>query len=233
MIDIHAHVLPGVDDGVVDLEESLAMLKNYEQAGVRAVFATSHVAPKRGYANTRERLEKALERVRHAAQEANIDVTLYLGAEIDNHPQLANVLQQAPSLNDSRVVLLDFGMKQADIEEVCYELSLRDYTVIVAHPERYFYITMEAIRRLKKQGVLMQVSAPHLIKRGSKDAQKIARKMLKEGLIDFVASDAHRAKGMPGDVMKKAYQYVQKKAGTVQAERLFSENAKSWLLGRD
>ncbi len=231
MIDIHSHVLPGVDDGVVDLEESLTMLKNYEAAGVSAVIATSHVAPKRGYANTRQQLEKTLNRLKTAAQQHHINVELYLGAEVDNHPNLKQVLKDAPSLNDSGVVLIDFGMKQADIAEVCYELSLLDYTVILAHPERYFYIKMDTIRALHKQGVLMQVSAPHLIGHGSKKAQTLAKKMLKEKLIDFVATDAHRARFAPGDMLKKAYRRVQKKTSTLYAEAIFKENAKEKLFG--
>ena len=232
MIDIHTHILPGVDDGSTDIEESITMLKNFQACGVTAVFATSHVAPKRGYQNTVSNLINSFDILKQKVQEAGIKIELYLGSEIDNHEALEEIIKTAPTLNNTNFVLLDFGMKKADIEDITYELRIRNIYTIVAHPERYTYLDIETIRTLKKQGVLFQVSAPHLIKRGRKEAQKLAKQMLKENLIDFVASDAHHANKL-NNAMKLAYDMVKKKTSQAYANKIFKTNAEKLLINHD
>ncbi len=232
MIDIHTHILPQVDDGAKDIEESLTMLKNFEQCGITAVFATSHVAPNRGFNNTKATLINIFDTLQKRVQEAAINIKLYFGSEIDDHEKLEAIIASAPTMNNTNYVLLDFGMKKADIEDITYELKIRNIKTIVAHPERYTYLDIETIRRLKKQGVLFQVSAPHLIKHGRKASQKIAKQMLKEQLIDFVASDAHHANTM-NNAMQKAYDVVKKKTSLEYAEKIFIKNAETYLINNE
>ncbi len=226
MIDIHTHVLPGLDDGAKDLEESLAMLKGFALNGVTDVFLTSHVAPRRGYLNDKLILQKAFDHLKEAAKD--IPINLYLGSEIDQDKALESIIEMSPLMHDSSFVLIDFGMRKVDIEDIVYELKIKGYKVIIAHPERYFYTTYLDLVRLKKQGVYFQVSAPHLVKQGSKEAQKIAHRLLKDDLIDFIASDAHNAFNV--DVMAKAKKVVIKKKDDITAHKLFYENAKKLLI---
>jgi protein-tyrosine phosphatase len=230
MIDIHTHILPGVDDGVTTLEESLIILENFANNGVTAAVATSHVAKRRGYANTHDNLKARFETLVEAKNKANIPIELYLASEVDEQDDLFDVLKEIPLFNNN-TVLLDVGMRKCDVESVIYELSIRGYNTIIAHPERIFYFDIEIIRSLKKKGVMFQVSAPHLIKLGNKTAQKLAKQMLKEKLIDVVATDTHHA-NQYNDSMKRAYDVVAKKVSEEYAKRIFVENPKI-LIGLD
>lgn len=226
MIDIHTHLLPGLDDGATDLEESLTMLKNMAASGITDLFLTSHVAPRRGFLNDKETLKNAYLAFKEHAKD--IPVNLYLGSEVDQEKDLDLLLEASPTMNETDFVMIDFGMRKVDIEEIVYELKIKGYKIIIAHPERYFYTSYEDLVRLKKQGVYFQVSAPHLVKEGSKDAQKKALRLLKEDLIDFIGSDTHHTGNE--DVMARAYKLVQKKKDEATARKLFYENAKKHLI---
>lgn len=226
MIDIHTHLLPGLDDGSSDLEESLTMLKAMAENGVTDLFLTSHVAPRRGFLNDKLTLQEAFLSFKEQAKA--IPVNLYLGSEIDQEKDLESLLEVSPTMNETSFVMIDFGMRKVDIEDIVYELKIKGYKVIIAHPERYFYTSYEDLVHLKKQGVFFQVSAPHLVKEGSKEAQKKALRLLKEDLIDFIGSDTHHTGNE--DVMARAYKVVQKKKDEETAQKLFYENAKKHLI---
>ncbi|MFW6319304.1 MAG: tyrosine-protein phosphatase [Bacillota bacterium] len=224
MIDIHTHILPGVDDGATTIEESLIILENFAKNGVTAAVATSHVAKRRGYPNTTAILQARFDQLVTAKNKAGINIALYLASEVDEQDDLFDIIKGVPLFNNN-TVLLDVGMRKCDVESVLYELSIRGYNTIIAHPERIFYFDIELIRTLKKRGALFQVSAPHLIKLGSKNAQKLAKQMLKEQLIDVVATDTHHA-NQYNDSMKRAYDVVVKKTSAAYAKRIFIENPK-------
>ncbi len=231
MIDIHTHILYGVDDGSKSLEESLAMLKGMEESGVKVVFLTPHVARKRGYYDIPIFKERFNE-IKKAAQSQGLKIKLCLGSEVDESDNLFEDLDQAPNMNGTNVYMVDFGMRKTNIEEIVYESLVKGIPIIVAHPERYFYVDFEMLKAIKKAGALFQVSAPHLIKLGNKDAQKLAQKLLKEDLIDFIGSDTHHQHN-DLSVMKKAYKYVVKKKGKDVADKLFYMNAKALMCDYD
>jgi protein-tyrosine phosphatase len=229
MIDVHTHIMPNVDDGAKSLEESLKLLNGLSQTGVTHVFLTPHVAKKRGYFETKETFTDHFNALCDAAKA--IPIKLLLGSEVDESDDLIDVLSTAHTMNESNFVLIDFGMRKCDIEDVVYECQIKGYKVIVAHPERYFYTSMDVLRRLKKQGAYFQVSAPHLIKLGHKDAQKKAKQLLNENLIDFIGSDIHRD-GIVMNAMEKAYKVIEKKKGQAVADALCYLNAKKYLVDK-
>lgn len=222
MIDIHTHILFGVDDGAKTIQQSIDMIKAASKQGVKAVFLTPHIAPLRGYTTTKQVLTDRFNQLSKEVSKLNIPIKLFLGAEVDEQDRLSEVIGQSHTINNTNYVLIDFGMRESDISEVCYTLNVKGYKVIVAHPERYSNITFDMLVHLKKEGALFQVSAQHLIKRGSRRARKIAIKMLKYDLIDFVASDAHRFEHFK--TMKEAYDCVRKRKGKMKANELFIKN---------
>ncbi len=224
MIDTHTHILPGVDDGVEDYEEALEALEAMEKAGISHVFATPHFSTWRSFMESYETYHERLETLREKATEAGIGVKLYIGSEIDESDELFEFIDQAPSLNGTPYILVDFMMRDADIEEIAYELKLYDYVLIIAHPERYPDVSLEAWEEVKAQGALLQVTAKHLIKKGQPQFNRLARKLLKEDLVDLVASDLHSPRH--ARTMKKAYDYVKRKKGKKVADALFYDNAK-------
>ncbi len=227
MIDIHTHLMPGVDDGVKTVEEALECLKAMEENGVEAVFLTPHVAKKRRY----YKLDVFHERfalIQEALKAEKRSINVYLGSEIDESDGLFEDIEKAPSMNGTNVYMIDYGMREANIEESIYECLVRGVHVIVAHPERLDYLDFKRLKAIKAEGALFQVSAPHLIKMGDRRAQKMARKLLKEDLIDFVASDTHSSHNRM-DIMAKAYRYVKKKKGADVAHKIFYMNAKALM----
>ena len=227
MIDIHTHLLYGVDDGVKTLEESVKVLAAMEASGVETVFLTPHVARKRGFYQLKL-FKTRFKEIQNAIKKENLKINIVLGSEIDDSKALLDDIEVAPSMNGTNVYMVDFGMKRTNIEEIVYECSVRGIHIIVAHPERYYYADLEMLKEVKKAGGLLQVSAPHLLKMGNKKAQKLARKLLKEDMIDFIGSDTHR---LTNDlsVMEKAYRYVAKKKGDECAYKLFYMNAKALM----
>lgn len=227
MIDIHTHILPGVDDGFQTENESLKMLESMASQGIKGVVLTPHQALKRGYFHSKETLEVYFDQFKQTVKEAGINIALYLGAEVDDVADLFEVLKDTPSLNGSNHVLIDFGMSQANLKEVCYELRIRGYVPIVAHVERLSDFKLETILALKAEGALLQVNAKHLIKKGSKVAVKQAAFLLKKGLIDVVGSDAHHIDSAAD--MQNAYALVEKKQGKAAADAMFMARAQNIL----
>ncbi|PKK98045.1 MAG: hypothetical protein CVV57_08935 [Tenericutes bacterium HGW-Tenericutes-2] len=222
MIDLHAHILFGVDDGAPDLNESIKMLESAANAGIHSVCLTPHVSPYRRNLSTQEEIQKAFEILKDKINEQHIDISLFLGAEIDEHESILKTLEHGHTLNNSKYVLVDFSRRDIDISEMVYELRIHGYKVVIAHPERTKFFNIELLKQLKREGALLQVSSPNLTGNIYRKVCKRARLLLKEDLIDVVASDAHSATDVSS--MKSAYHYVVKKKGLRTAEKLFIEN---------
>jgi protein-tyrosine phosphatase len=227
MFDTHTHIIPGVDDGVQNMDEALAILKGYEKDGVKGVCLTPHFALLRGFYEDKGFYEEHFEKLKAAVREEGIDMALYLGSEIDEYDDLDGLISKAHTMNNTNHVLVDFGMREARIDEVVYTLKMKGYNTVVAHAERYHYMTLSDWKRVKKEGALLQVNARHLLKGGGKRSQKMAAILLKEGMVDLIASDIHAIKHI--HTMKKAYRTVAKKKDKATAERLFVENPKRIL----
>ncbi|MFW6299098.1 MAG: tyrosine-protein phosphatase [Bacillota bacterium] len=227
MIDTHSHLLPGVDDGVQNEEDALAILKAYSKDGVKGVCLTPHYALLRGFHEEKAYYETRFEALKKQVKAAGIEIDLYLGSEIDEYDNLEAIIEKSHTMNNTHYVLIDFGMRKAEIEEVVYTLKMKGYQTVVAHPERYRYMNIEAWKKVRNEGGLLQVSAAHLIKEGSKRSQKMAMELFKEDMIDLVASDIHHPDYAKS--MVKAYKFVKKKKDKATADRLFDTTPKKVL----
>lgn len=227
MIDTHTHLLPAVDDGVQNEADALKVLKTYSDDGVKGVCLTPHYALLRGFHEDKSYYASRFETLKKAVKDAGIGIDLYLGSEIDEYDNLEALIEEAHTMNGSNYVLIDFGMRKAEIEEIVYTLKVKGYHTVVAHPERYRYMDISAWKKVRREGGLLQVSASHLIKEGSRRSQKVALEFLKEGMIDLVASDIHSP--LESHAMGKAYAFVKKKKDIATAERLFFTTPKKVL----
>jgi len=229
MIDIHAHILPGVDDGSPSVEASLAMLKEVASQGVTDMICTPHF--REHFTCLPERLKEVFEEFKAEVKKQNIPVNLYLGQEIYAVDSVKKLIQEGKvlRLNNTEFVLLEFStVNKTDIVETVYELRNAGFTPIVAHIERYRYLTMDDIYELKNEGGYIQVNASSLVGEGKRNYGKIVRKLFKEGCVDFVASDVHCGRKV---CLKQAYDYVLKKFGEDAAEVVFKANAKQITEG--
>jgi protein-tyrosine phosphatase len=227
VIDLHTHILFDVDDGAHSIEDSISMLKTASSIGIKHVVLTPHVSKYRPSKCSNSAILDRFEDLKKEVNQRGIEISLYLGAEIDEHDDLIETVKSGCNIHKSKYVLVDFTMRTTDISEVIYEMNLYGYKVIIAHPERIDYIDYETLISFKKEGALFQVSSNHLVYKHPKSAHKIAMKLLKDELIDIVSSDAHDMSTILS--MKKAFDVVLKKKGKDYAQKVFVDFPKQIL----
>ena len=229
MIDIHSHLLPLVDDGSKDEEISLNRLIEAEKFGVTDVILTPHY--KTDFKKTPEELREVFLGFNEKKNARNINVNLYLGNEIHYKKSTRNTLKEGLvlTLNGTKYVLIEFEyFKPTDVTEVVYGLLLDGYIPIVAHVERYAYVTNADIMEIKNMGGLIQVNAGSFVGDCKRRLKRRVKKLFKLSLIDFVASDEHASRQ---NYLSQARDFVVKKFGENVANKVFIENAKK-IIGQ-
>lgn len=198
MVDIHCHVLFGVDDGSADLNESIEMMRIAQEGGTDSVFATPHCNIPGSVRNYWcEELSNRLKRLNVALLQEGIGVKVYSGQEIFATPETPKLLDNGSliTLNSSRYALIEFDFEEYSVEAYAILQSVvsHGYVPIVAHPERYGFVYEEedAARRLKDIGCLLQINKGSLKGSFGTSARKTAYRLLDAELADFIASDAH------------------------------------------
>lgn len=227
MIDVHSHILPFVDDGCKTLEESLTLLGEYVQQGVKTFFLTPHYR-KDEYEPSVEELRRIFNDFEKVALEKFPNVKLYLGEEIFCDTNVYKLLKdgKVTTFDGTNKVLLEFNYTAfTDIADYAYNVMYAGYTPIIAHIERYEYLSrIDQIVEMKENGALIQVNAESLL-------DPVLRKrifiLIKNELIDFIGSDAHYSRKA---CMKEAYKIIAKKFSKDIADKLFYKNAENLLL---
>lgn len=221
MIDLHSHILPGMDDGAYDLEEALRMADLAVRGGVTAMVATPHCAGDR----TME-VRESLARLRAGLRSAGIPLKVYAGMEIFGSPQTARMLSQGRllTLAGSRYPLIEFDFESDGERETAVLQSVvqAGYTPLVAHPERYRYVreNPELVNLWKRMGCLFQVNRGSLLGRFGPGARAMAVELTDRGFATVVASDAHSST-MRTPWMGDVWELL---------SRRFSPDAAIWLL---
>lgn len=192
--DIHAHLLPGVDDGFPDFEKTMEGLSFMKRLGFKKVKMTPHFM--RDYReNTRESIEERYKAFLAEAGDA-IPVELSLGGEymldscfLDRFEEGFLTLDK-----DHSMVLCETSYMKADpnAKEMLYQIMLKGYQPVIAHPERYNYASMPLYKRWKERDYMLQLNLLSLAGAYGDLTKTKARQLLKEGLYDYVGSDLHR-----------------------------------------
>lgn len=202
MIDIHTHILPNVDDGSSDFDTSCKLLELELENGVNKVICTPH----QNYLNLNKDL--LIEKFNEFKNKINLDIELYLGSEIYYYKGFLNDLENGKllTLNNSKYILIEFSTSQnTDIIDIVYSIRLKGYIPIIAHIERYSYLNNEDYLKIKKEGALIQINASSF---NYTNTKKIIKYLLKNNLVDFVASDCHDLNRRSVDFFKiKKYIY--------------------------
>lgn len=209
MIDLHTHVLPGIDDGCRTLEESLALLRAASADGVRVLAATPHV--RSDFPTTPETMERLVREVRAAAGDAGIAVEIATGGEIafDRLEEMtADEIRRFGLGGNPDVVLLEFPYSAwpLGLEQRLVRLQAEGFTPVLAHPERNAEVQAapERLEEHVSRGALIQVTAGSLDGRLGASSKRAARSLLDRRLVHLLASDAHapevRRVGLSGAV---------------------------------
>ena len=196
MIDIHTHIIPCVDDGSPNLETSINMIKHEIAIGVDTIICTPHHIYHR-YEKNVEEIKKQFELLKSEAEKLNLPVKLYLGQEIcyTHREDIIKMLKEGKllTLNNTNRILLEFSFTREpeDVLDVIYNFSINGYEVIIAHVERYEWMTIDKVKTLKNEGALIQINSNSYLGMTTWKEKRMTRKLLKLGLVDFVASDTH------------------------------------------
>lgn len=208
MIDFHSHILPGIDDGSRNLEQSIAMVNEAKEAGFTKIILTSHYMENYYECNERDR-RQLLKKVQENVQ----GIELILGNEIYITNNIIELLQngQASSINGTKYVLFEFPLittRPMNDKEVIYRLVENGYIPIIAHPERYPFIqeNPDYLFELEEMGALFQANYGSIIGMYGLKAKKTLKILLKNNLISFFGSDVHR----PEQVYNKMPKIIKK-----------------------
>ncbi len=235
MIDVHCHVLCGVDDGAENFEASLQMARQAAEHGTTAIIATPHAnIPDAPYEFTCQDILQKVEKFNLALAREGIALTVYPGCEIFGAGEFVKLLKDGKllTLNNSRYPLVEFDFYEhpasvfMKLEELCSE----GFVPIVAHPERYAFVEDDemSISVLKDMGCLIQCNKGSILGRFGASAKFVAHQMLVRGQVDFIASDAHGFH-MRTPILEDAYQVVCDLYGEAYAKVLFETNPQKLL----
>lgn len=192
MIDLHSHILPGLDDGARTMNDALSMARMALDSGITAMAATPHCAGDRA-----AEVYDAWQRLRGALREQELPLHLYLGMEIFGTFETARLLREGKlfTLNGSRYPLIEFQFRSDGADETAILRSViqEGYRPVVAHPERYEYIQQDPqlVNQWMQMGCLFQVNRGSLMGRFGSQAQETAFALVDRGFATAVASDAH------------------------------------------
>ena len=205
MIDIHTHILPNVDDGSKDIKTSIEMIEQEIKQGVTDIVLTPHIQSTVTKANTAKR-QAQFEILKSEVNQRGLKINLHLGAEIMYHAHIETDFNKY-AFGKNRYVLIEFSTKvETPIEEVCFDMMAMGYQVIVAHVERYSYLSIDDIKSIKASGALIQVNASAILNKDPLASKKIVKKLIKQKLIDVIATDTHNMDQRPPNLLEaKAY----------------------------
>ena len=194
--DVHSHLLPGLDDGVKSLEESMAVIAFFQKLGYTKLITTPHVMHDH-YRNTPESIHAALATVRRHMQEHNIAVVLEAAAEYYLDEYLMRLLEADEKMltfGDGFLLFeTNFISEPLNLNEFIFAATTRGYKPVLAHPERYLYLhdNHERIEDLINRGVLFQINLGSLAGLYSRKVQNMAGKLIERGFVHLLGSDCH------------------------------------------
>jgi protein-tyrosine phosphatase len=232
MIDIHTHVLPGIDDGAQDLQESYEILQALSDQGVTELVATPHIISG-VYENSRKIIAGKITEVRELIQKRNLNMTLHSGAELYCEPDLVSkVKKEDLTLAQSNYVLIETALQRFpdNFEEILFNFQQEGFRPIIAHAERFspFMNNIDYLLTIVNREIYVQMNSGSIWGVYGNAVKELALEMLNLGCVHVIASDVHGLKKRP-ILMKDTYDLVASNYSEELAEILFYENPKRIL----
>lgn len=237
MIDIHAHVLPGLDDGPLDIVEAIRMCRIAASDGISTIVATPHTG-NGVYMNGRDRILESVAALNRRLQEEGIAVEILPGADVHVNHDMAGMVAagNAMTVNDkgrSMMVELPHHMIPPNFGHLIFALKLKGITPVITHPERNVFIKkhVKELRAWVNLGALIQITAMSLTGGFGDGVRQLSREMLKENLVHFIATDAHSATQRP-PILSRARDAAAKLIGEAEASHLVITNPRLIVEGK-
>jgi protein-tyrosine phosphatase len=238
MIDIHTHILPGVDDGVETMEEAVEFAGMAAGDGVTTIVATPHC--KEGFwPNDRASVLRDVSALRERLATEGVDIEILPGSEVHVCPELVERIAdgRAVTLGDNgKTLLLELSLSQypVELENLVFQLKLAGIHTIFAHPERvrYFQDDFRRYEAVIRLGAFGQITTGSLLGRFGSTARTFSEEALEKGLAHIIASDSHDLRSRP-PVLRRAVEAAAEFVGESLAERMVNEIPRALVEGRE
>ncbi len=230
IFDVHCHITPGVDDGSQSLEETLKMLTIAKDEGITHMLATPHFKINHRNASP-QKVNELLKKVKAAAKGIGINISIYQGNEVMYYDEMCEALNEGriSTMNNTDYVLVEFMPTDSFryIRNALDDVAGEGYQPVLAHVERYGCMVddIENVRELKRLGVKIQTNASSITGSIGKDIKKFTHQLLKERLIDYIGTDAHRCEGSRTPLMKECAALMYKKYDEEYVDDVLYRNA--------
>ena len=234
VIDIHSHILPGIDDGSKNMKETLEMLSMAEKEGIQGMVATSHYEAGLGIEWSRQ-YRKAYDDVLENIRKHHIQLQLYVGNEIYYSESIIEALQkeEVHTVNETRYVLIEFPV-YADymyIERALRNIQYAGYWPILAHVERYESLRdLKCVETLADMNICIQMNADSVIRKKDLSTRRFCRKVLKNHLVDVLATDTHGSRHRKPEI-QTCFSYIDKKLGKSYRYLISEKNPQKIIKG--
>lgn len=197
-VDMHSHILPGIDDGSRDIGSSISFIRGLNELGINKFICTPHIFTEI-YPNSKETIFPVLEQLRVELKNQRIDVELEAAAEYMMDLDFVELLKNNEILTlHGKYILVEmsYQVETRNVDQFIFDLNIKGYQPVLAHPERYIYYhhNFEQYYKMREQGCVFQVNLLSLAGYYGKAVKQIALRLLKEKLIDVVGTDLHHVK---------------------------------------
>lgn len=232
-IDIHTHILPGIDDGARDWAQTERMLKLQREQGVTDIIATPHFDMEDNYQNPNQ-IRELVKQANELAKKVVPEITLYAGCEVLYSPGVIDAYKKGDilTLADSQYILIEFFPRSPyrEIEEAISSFVREGLVPVIAHVERYECLMNEYDRlyELSKMGAVMQMNSRSFLGKRFDKRAKMCRKMIENGYVQFLGSDCHNENERPPKMLQP-YQLIAKFVGEGLADEITQYNPRSIL----
>ncbi|MBU1667753.1 capsular biosynthesis protein [bacterium] len=194
-VDLHSHLIPGIDDGAKDMERSIELILSLKEMGYKKLITTPHVSDM--FLNSSETILKGYQALKAELTHRKIEIDIEVAAEYyaDEHFEALLSKKDILTFGKEKYLLfeLSYFTPHHDLESLVYDIKLAGYTPVLAHPERYVYLhdTIDEYINLKSMGVLFQINLNAIENYYSSEVTQTVKKLIAYGLVDFIGSDTH------------------------------------------
>jgi tyrosine-protein phosphatase YwqE len=217
-VDIHSHLIPNIDDGAKDMQSSIILVEELHDLGYKKLIITPHISNL--FPNSKNQIIDGYLNLKKELFKKSIDIEIEVAGEyyIDEYFEKIIQKEELLSFGDERYLLFEFSYftPPYDIENIVYDMILKGYKPVLAHPERYPYLhnSIEEYQELKDIGVLFQININSINGYYSKEIKKVTELLIKNGMVDFIGSDTHHIrhikslrKSLSKTLYKKIFKY--------------------------
>jgi len=240
LCDFHSHGCWNIDDGVKDESEALIFLTTAVDSGITKLFCTPHMIPNGKYDNSVEQVVVAVERLKELALRHKLPISIYKGSEFYLTESSLDRFMAGNyvTLESTNILLVEYAKNVSNIREIndrIFEISNSGIQIMIAHPERYFSNEnemMECVNDWLASGYYLQINRSSLLGMHSDLITSLSWKLLKEGCVHIISSDAHTGVGNRICRLDDVAERVKQKIGITNTEILFIENPRR-LINRE